>query len=72
MANTSVWWHRHWIVATENVIAHLVAIVVGLVMMVAGLALGVTMIMLPGGLVVGLLGMAIFIRGIFARITSDA
>jgi len=47
---------------------HAVAIVVGLVMMIVGLGLGVTMIMLPVGLVVGLLGVAVFLGGIFARI----
>jgi hypothetical protein len=36
--------------------------------MIIGLALGVTMIMLPVGIVVGLLGVALFVGGIFARI----
>ena len=44
------------------------AVVLGFTMMVVGLALGVTMIMLPVGLVVGLLGVAIFLGGLFARI----
>lgn len=47
---------------------HAAAIVVGFVMMIVGLGLGVTMIMLPVGLVVGLLGVAVFLGGIFARI----
>jgi hypothetical protein len=46
---------------------HAAAVVVGFVMMVVGLALGVTMIMLPAGLVIGLLGVAIFVGGLFAR-----
>jgi hypothetical protein len=50
---------------------HAAAVVVGFVMMVVGLALGVTMIMLPGGLVVGLLGVAILLAGLFARIDSQ-
>jgi hypothetical protein len=37
-------------------------------MMIVGLALGITMIMLPVGVVVGLAGAAIFVAGIFARI----
>ncbi len=47
---------------------HAAAIVIGFVLMVVGLGLGVTMIMLPVGIVVGLLGVAIFIAGIFARV----
>jgi hypothetical protein len=50
---------------------HAAAVVLGFVMMVVGLALGVTMIMLPVGLVVGLLGVAIFLGGLFARIDGD-
>ena len=37
------------------------------VLMVVGLGLGVTMIMLPVGIVVGLLGVAIFVGGFFAH-----
>jgi hypothetical protein len=54
--------------AAENVAGHLAAIVIGFVMMIVGLGLGITMIMLPVGVVVGLTGAAIFVAGIFARI----
>jgi hypothetical protein len=47
---------------------HAAAVVVGLVLMIVGLALGVTMIMLPVGIAVGLLGVLILVGGIFARI----
>ena len=50
---------------------HAAAVVVGFVMMVVGLALGVTMIMLPVGLIVGLLGAAIFTGGLLVRIDDD-
>jgi hypothetical protein len=46
---------------------HVVAIVVGFVLMVVGLGLGVTMIMLPVGLVVGLIGLAMFVGGMCVR-----
>ena len=69
MAHTATWWLRHWMAAAENVVAHLAAIAVGFAMMVLGLGLGVTMIMLPVGLVIGLAGAAIFVGGIFARVT---
>ena len=55
-----------------GVIEHTLAIVIGFLMMIVGLGLGVTMIMLPVGLVIGLLGMAIFIGGLFARVDRKA
>ncbi len=70
MAFTSGWWRRPWIRATENVVGHIAAIVVGFVMMVAGLGLGVTMIMLPVGLVIGLAGVALVVTGFFADIDA--
>src|SRR5262245_49723662 len=46
---------------------HILAIVVGFILMVVGLGLGVTMIMLPAGLVIGFLGLAIFVGGMCVR-----
>jgi hypothetical protein len=62
------WWNRNWIKKTEYLFAHAAAIVAGAIMMVIGLALGVTMIMLPVGIVIGLAGVAMFVGGLFARI----
>jgi hypothetical protein len=50
-----------------GILEHTVAIVLGFILMVIGLGLGVTMIMLPVGLFVGLLGLALFINGMFVR-----
>jgi len=50
------------------VLGHIAAVIIGFVMMVVGLGLGVTMIMLPVGLVIGLAGLAMFVGGLFARI----
>ena len=72
MVHTEVWWHRSWVLATESVLVHMAAIIVGFVMMVVGLGLGVTMIMLPAGIVIGLIGVAVFVAGLFARITKKA
>lgn len=72
MVHTAGWWQRPWVQGTEAVLGHIAAIVVGFVMMVAGLGLGVTMIMLPVGLVVGLAGAALFIGGCFAHIAPKA
>ncbi len=47
---------------------HVAAIVVGLVLMILGLGLGVTMVMLPVGITIGLLGVAILVGGLFARV----
>ena len=47
---------------------HAFLVALGFVLMVLGLGLGVTMVMLPAGLVIGLLGFALFVGGMFARI----
>jgi hypothetical protein len=62
------WWKRPWVRATESVFAHIAAVIVGFIMMIVGLAMGVTLVMLPFGLVIGLAGAAIFIGGLFARL----
>jgi hypothetical protein len=72
MSGEDAWWHRPWVRTTESVLAHIGAVVLGFVMMIVGLALGVTMIMLPAGIVIGLLGVALFIGGLFARLNQKA
>lgn len=47
---------------------HTAIVVVGLMMMILGLGLGVTMIMLPVGIVIGLAGLLLVVGGLFARI----
>ena len=61
---------RHVLRAGGSVIGHAVVTAIGFAMMVVGLGLGVTMIMLPAGLVIGLLGVLIFLAGIFYRADS--
>ena len=41
------------------------AIVLGLLLIVLGIGLGVTMVLLPVGVIVGLIGLFIFIAGVF-------
>jgi hypothetical protein len=48
----------------DSIAFHSVAIIAGLVMMVLGLGLGVTMVLLPVGLPVGLAGLVVFIWGL--------
>ena len=47
---------------------HAFLVGLGFVLMVLGLGLGVTMIMLPVGIVIGLLGFAMFVGGLFVRL----
>jgi len=49
---------------------HALFVLAGFVLMVVGLAMGVTMVMLPAGLVIGLLGFAMFVGGLFARMSD--
>jgi hypothetical protein len=53
--------------AGETFLEHAAVVMVGFVMMVVGLAMGVTMVLLPIGLIVGLMGVAIFVAGLFAH-----
>ena len=54
--------------ALGGFLEHAAAVVIGLIMMVVGLGLGVTVIMLPVGLPIGLLGVALVVGGLFAHI----
>jgi hypothetical protein len=52
----------------RRLLEHAATVVVGLILMSVGLARGVTVIMLPVGVVVGLIGVACVVGGVFARI----
>jgi len=54
-----------------SVLEHVMFVITGFVLMVVGLGMGVTMVMLPVGLVVGLLGFAMFIGGLFVRMKDS-
>ena len=47
-----------------GILPNLAAIVAGLVMMVLGVGLGVTMVLLPIGLTLGLAGLLVFVWGL--------
>jgi hypothetical protein len=51
-----------------HILERTAAVIIGLIMMFVGLGLGVTMIMLPAGITIGLLGLAVLVGGLFARI----
>ena len=48
------------------------AVLLGLILMVVGLALTVSLVLLPAGLVAGLLGVALLVGGLFAHIAPEA
>jgi hypothetical protein len=50
---------------------HALLVIVGFAFMVLGLGLGVTMIMLPVGLVIGLLGFAMFVSGLLVHMNES-
>jgi hypothetical protein len=70
MTHTGTWRDHQWVRTTGGIVGHAAAIVIGFVMMVIGLGLGVTLIMLPVGIVVGLIGVAMFVGGLFAHVTK--
>ena len=68
MGQTHVWGRQPWVRTTESILGHIATVIVGFVLMVLGLGLGVTMVLLPFGIVIGLIGAAMFVGGLFARI----
>lgn len=51
----------------ESFLGHVAAVVIGVILVVVGLALGVTMIMLPVGFVLGIAGILLIVWGVFER-----
>jgi len=49
----------------ENFAAHVAAIVIGAAMMVTGVGMGVTMILIPVGVPLGLVGLGAFFWGVW-------
>jgi len=63
---------RHLLTMVGHFLGHVAAVVLGFVLIIVGLAMGVTMVLLPAGVVIGLLGVALVVGGVFARITPPA
>jgi hypothetical protein len=62
---------RHRFLGTVGrLFEHAAFVVVGFILMVVGLGLGVTMIMLPAGLVIGFIGLGLVLSGLFARLSD--
>ncbi|MCY4637936.1 MAG: hypothetical protein OXG04_26160 [Acidobacteria bacterium] len=62
---------RRWLAKGEQILSHVAAVVIGFILMVVGLGLGVTMIMLPVGLVVGLIGVGAFVWGLVGHLGKE-
>ena len=62
---------RRWLETAGLILAHIAALAVGFALMVVGLGLGVTMIMLPIGLPVGLIGVMLFVWGLMGHLGND-
>jgi hypothetical protein len=50
---------------TGRLVAHVLSLVAGLILIVVGIAMGVTIAMLPVGIMIGFLGLALFMWGLF-------
>ena len=63
---------HHLLAGIGGFLEHTAAVVLGLIMMIVGLGLGVTMIMLPAGIAIGLLGAAVLVGGLFGRLDETS
>ena len=63
---------RHVLAMVGHFFGHVVAVVLGFVLIIVGLAMGVTMVLVPAGIVIGLIGVALVVGGVFARVTPPA
>jgi hypothetical protein len=57
---------RHLLKFGEQILGHTLATVVGFVLMIAGVGMGVTMVLLPVGIPIGLFGLLLFLWGLFS------
>jgi hypothetical protein len=53
--------------AAGSFVGHVAALIVGVILMIVGIALGVTMVLLPFGIPIGFVGLALFLWGLFGR-----
>ena len=60
-----------WFVLAERSALRLAMIATGFTLMIVGLALGVTMVMLPPGMFLGLTGLGVLLWGAFGDLPID-
>lgn len=61
----------HWLVLAEHGLLRSLMILVGLVLMVIGVGLSVTMVMLPAGFALGFTGLGLFLWGAAGELPED-
>jgi hypothetical protein len=61
---------RHATELTGRFLGHAAVAILGFILMIVGLALGVTMVLLPVGVVVGSIGVAAFVWGLFGHLQN--
>lgn len=64
---THTWMPRHFTEVALSLLEHAAVMAVGFVLMVVGLGMGVTMVLLPFGIVIGLVGVLLFVSGLLVR-----
>ena len=60
-------WLLHALKPIGRFFEHAGIVAVGFILVIVGLAMGVSMVMLPMGIVIGLVGIMILVAGVFAR-----
>jgi hypothetical protein len=57
---------RYLLKSGERLLGHSLAVIVGFVLMIVGLGMGVTIVLLPIGIPVGLFGLLLWLWGLFS------
>jgi hypothetical protein len=60
-----------WVLFVERGLLRVAMISLALILMIAGLAMGVTMVMLPVGLVVGFVGVGLLVWGLLGDLPVE-
>jgi hypothetical protein len=64
-------WGRSVADMVGRALGRVAAVIIGFVMMIVGLGMSVSIVLLPVGVVVGLLGVGLFVAGLFARVEQE-
>jgi hypothetical protein len=57
---------RKLLQSCEHYASHVAAVLIGFILMVIGIAMGVTIVLLPFGIPVGLAGLLLFVWGLYS------
>ena len=57
---------QHLVKSGERFLAHSLAVVIGFALMIIGIGMGVTMVLLPLGIPVGLAGLGLWVWGLYS------